>query len=202
METDEQRIQRLVKEGIAKEQAEKNKNTASQAFNIITWGFIFIVIIYSFSNSLSNTEAGQTRAQIFAKATELNEACSNSKGADSYIKCQQEIDYLRANRAVLDSGNPTNWATDTIILLEDYINNNKQTSGSSTGTLSISVGSYTDIYVGNDYVGRGSAFLYLNPGSYGVRGYGASTGKLCWNKNMIIYSGKPSVLSIGGDNCK
>lgn len=186
---------------------EEKYNEKTEGIKIIIYILLFAILTYSFlTNTLIFSHSKEPSTKIFDEAIKLNRECSDSSGEASYIICQEEVNYLKQNREILDSGTPKNWATDTIIVLEKYINNKPTTSSrnsdSNIGTLSISVGSYTDIYVGNEYVGRGSAYLYLNPGSYGVRGYGASSGKLCWEKNTVVYKGKPSFISITGDYCR
>lgn len=64
----------------------------------------------------------------------------------------------------------------------------------TTGTLQISADSGANLYVGNGYVGRGTAFLTLNPGSYTVSAYSSSTNELCWRTSTTVYSGKNSVI--------
>jgi hypothetical protein len=64
----------------------------------------------------------------------------------------------------------------------------------TTGTLQIVADSYAYIYVDGGYVGKGSAYLTLSPGSYTVSAYAPSTSKKCWESKTTVYAGKNSVV--------
>lgn len=66
-------------------------------------------------------------------------------------------------------------------------------SGSQYGTLSVSSNG-GDIYVNGRYLCRGSGTISLPPGSYKVTCNSASTGKLVWQANTTIVSGKTSIV--------
>lgn len=146
----EERIQKLVKEGIAAER-DKNRNaksptssptsTASQVLMGLAFAFIavaFIVFVLpsiNLTNEKSNIDNSVSRSEIFATANTLVDDCSGSKGEVALTNCQKLVDYLKANREVLDSGKTKNWATDTIAIYENSISSyrNGDTSSSTTG---------------------------------------------------------------------
>ncbi|MCZ7404065.1 MAG: type IV pilin N-terminal domain-containing protein [Candidatus Methanoperedens sp.] len=61
-------------------------------------------------------------SSLWTKANELNQKCRDAIAAktNSTSVCQEELDYLYANRAALDSTSTSKqWATDTIKILEE-----------------------------------------------------------------------------------
>lgn len=116
-----------------------SQNTKQQAGKPIAGIFlmVFITVILAAiigafvfdSNNIGNNGVGEpvpTRAEIFETATNLKHACENSGWHDG---CQEYLDYIYANRAVLDSGTIPNWATDIIPKIEKQI---AKTSASNT----------------------------------------------------------------------
>ena len=138
METEEERIQRLIKEGLTKAKADEELETRKQRENInaqtgkmiggvflmvfITLILAAIIAAFVFNTNNHDNYAGsepvQTRADIFETVNSLKHACKNS---GSYNDCQRYLDYIRANRDVLDSGTIPNWASDTIPKVEKQI---------------------------------------------------------------------------------
>lgn len=154
METEEERIQRLVKEGLIKAKADEEleakkqlERTNAQAGKMVV-GVLFVVfitivmaaILFTFAfdtdnydnyGSYGSSEPVQTRSQIFETVNILKSACEKS---GSVYDCQDYLDYVLTNRNVLDSGKSPNWATDNIPKIERYID---QISTTPTKTSSV-----------------------------------------------------------------
>lgn len=168
-ETKEERIQRLVKEGIAKAKQEEriqklvNKGIAAE-----------------------HEKVAQAEHEKVVQAAEFEKVAGQPLfGLGDLIKLILFIIIVYAfTQMTNESFSQANSAGTTT----------QSSGGSTTGTLQIAADSGANIYVGSSYVGKGGAFVTLNPGSYPVRAYSSSTGKLCWEKSISVYSGKNSVV--------
>ncbi len=70
------------------------------------------------------------------------------------------------------------------------------------GKLSVSDDSGGYLYIGSSYIGRGAAVVSLNPGTYTLYATSASTGDVCWQKSVVISSGKTTTAKISGKYCR
>lgn len=149
--------EKLMKEGIAKEKEKVKVNPIKGAVGVVLMVLasvilagIIVAFVFSSTQQQIGTSTQTTRDAIFAKANDLNQKCNDARGTSKYIDiCQKEIDYLYANREVLDSGKPKNWASDTITLLENAIKKIR-TGGKTNGDTSGGTGnSEANIYINN-----------------------------------------------------
>ncbi len=121
------------------------------------------------------------------------------------IKSKNENDILSAGRKLkqyiedpnhYSRLNSDGWADRTLAIIaeNEKPQSTSSQSTSSSGTLLVAADSGAKLYIDGSYRGKGSFSMSLAPGTYIISAYSSSTGKLCWEQRMIIYSGKPSVL--------
>lgn len=72
--------------------------------------------------------------------------------------------------------------------------------GSGYGTLSISTSGL--LYIGSTYVGKNNVVRKMRPGSYYLYARGPETGKVCWQKRIIITEDKATTVRVSGKVCE
>lgn len=155
MEKEEQRIQKLVAEGIAKANEEEKvqklikKEIAQEKIQkennkyiiLIILLFVFAISIFSVvftpnnqSQTQINTEyvSQSQSSEIIKEANILLDNCNGKTGQTYITNCQKLVDYLYIHRTILDKGD--NWATITIASVESKISKQRTLLKSNSET--------------------------------------------------------------------